>query len=175
MSLLQIQAEAGPELTSTGSVLWRLPLDPWRGLPARIQVNGHMLMRKSELHITVLGRELAASHLHAAAVRDRWFRAWAGLDHRISIVDELWLLQKREGEATDHSLATACDAPALHEARRLLGDWLDLPLPQAMAHITLYCGSNPHGIAVATEQQLLERRIGTGPWAAFGLPHPASA
>ncbi|TAL89511.1 MAG: hypothetical protein EPN69_14170 [Rhodanobacter sp.] len=26
---------------------------------------------------------------------------------------------------------TACDAPALHETRRLLGEWLQIPMPHA--------------------------------------------
>lgn len=173
MSSLQIQADTGLELTSTGSVLWRLPLEPRLGLPARLQANGHSLTRKAEMHITVLGRELAASHLRSVDVRDRWFRAWICLHQRIRIADELWLLRKREGDAIDHSLVTACDAPALHAARRLLGEWMGVPLQPAIAHITLYCGTDPRGIAVATEQQLMERRIASGPWAAFGLTLPA--
>jgi len=171
---LQIHATNPLELACTGSVLWRLPLEPWLVLPARIKYNGHELTRKAEFHITVLGRALTARYLLSADLTERWFQSWASLDHRLTVTDELWLLRKSEQDSTDHSLVTDCLAPALHEARRLLGLWVKEALPPAVAHITLYTEINPMGISLADDQALRERRVASGPWSTFGLSYPVS-
>ena len=171
---MQIHANNPLELTSSGSVLWRLPLEPWLLLPGKIKYDGHELTRKAEFHITVLGRALTPRYLQSADLRERWFQSWATLDHRITVTDELWLLQKSEQDSADHSLVTDCVARALQDARHLLGLWVKEPLPPAIAHITLYTKDNSHGIAIANEQALHDRRIASGSWSAFGLNYPIS-
>jgi hypothetical protein len=169
---LQIHASNPLELTSSGSVLWRLPLQPWLMLPERIKFNGHEMTRKDEFHITVLDQALAKRHLQSSDLRRRWFQSWTTLDHQITVTDMLWMLQKSEQSSADHSLVTDCVAVALQEARRLLSLWVKKPLPPPVAHITLYTKGNSHGIAIANEQVLRERRIASGTWSAFGLSFP---
>jgi hypothetical protein len=121
----------------------------------------------------VLNRVLTATYLQSAHLRERWFQSWGALNHQISVIDALWLLEKSELDGIDHSLVNYCVAPALQEARSLLGLWVEEALPPAIAHITLYTENDPHGISVANDHALHERRIASGPWSAFGLSYPA--
>lgn|GEM_PF-3369810 len=171
---MRLQADSNLELSATGAVLWRLPLQPWQFLPETLDCAGLQLARKQEFHITVLGSDLSAKHLRDAKRLTQWFEAWQQLDHHIVIHDEAWLLRKPDGEHDEHSLVTACHAPVLHEARRILAQRLQQPLPAAVPHITLYTQRNPHGISVADAQALAQRRIASGPWSQFGLQFPDS-
>jgi len=167
MPILEMRLEA----TTRGNVVWPVPPALLPGLPETLDRGGLRLERKSEFHLTVLGSDDARRLFAGEAARfARWLEAWRRLDPHVELRDELWLLRLPIGrERIAHSLAVACDAPALAAARHLLSAWTDIELAAAPAHITLFTAGDPRGIAVPDEAALRERRVETGTWHSFGL------
>ena len=159
--------------TDSGAVLWRIPLSMMPVLPDTLDHRGVRLHRKQEFHITVLGRKdgrVMFGERHRNSIFGRWQHAWSELDRSVTLLDELWLLQKtNHARTSEHTIAVACRAPALAAARLLVSSWAGVELPQAPAHVTLFYENDPHGIAVGNPAELVDRCVETGTWASFGL------
>ena len=167
------------ERTARGSVVWPVPAEALPPLPETAHWRGLELRRKAEFHLTVLDHRDAAECFGEKGnnpLFDRLQRAWRELDARIALLDELWLLRKplEAGDDFAHSLATACDAPAIAAGRRLMAEWSGSDLPETLPHITLFWRGDPRGIAVRDRDAWRKRCVAGGSWASFGLIGPAT-
>lgn len=161
-----------PEVTLTGAVLWEVPVQALPPLPVTKSFRGIKFRLKPEFHLTVLGKEEGKIFTKpgGAARLEEWRDAWRQFDNRIEVLAEVWLLRKSDADfGVDHTLAVACLAPAVALGRQLLSTWTATAFPERPPHITLYYGKDLHGISVASQQALLERRVESGSWASFGL------
>ena len=167
-----IRLESPPDIAETGAVLWKIPAHLMPPLPGTLSARDIEFRLKPEFHLTVFGRAEAMVFVGAGgAVRlTQWRDAWRQLDDRIELLDELWLLRKQDpGAGADHALAVACRAPAISVGRRLLSTWTGSDLQERPPHITIFCVNDPHGIAIASRDALLERCVERGSWGSFGL------
>ena len=155
-----------------GAVLWPMPANQLPELPATLRVDGRVLQRKSEFHITVLGalpgddrdKERTAPDLAASV------QTCALQPDQVELLDELWLLEKSGAAGVDQTIAVACRAAAFEQARAALARLAGIELSPAPAHITLFT-SGSNGIGVADFDELQQRRIAAGTWRSFGLGH----
>lgn len=116
-----------------------------------LTLDGTLLQRKTELHVTLLGRDLTAvvrarleqAHIHAIATRFEWHlrRTGAGCVLRKT---------KHEGAAPlpCTSLIERVELPAFSGFRQALAEAAQVAIPEALPHVTLYTAGDPAGIGV---------------------------
>lgn len=132
-----------------------LPLDPQPllppGMPLRLRLDGHVLERKRELHLTLLGRDAGSA-----------LRAQLGEDHIRALFDTVeWqprgtghyaLLHKTKqewnGPVQAWSLVEHLQAPGFAEFRHLLARDSGLGIDCGVPHATLYVAGDPYGIGL---------------------------
>lgn len=133
-----------------------LPLDPQplllSGSPLRLRLDGQVLDRKHELHMTLLGRDagdalrtrLGEEHIRtlfqSLAWQPRGTRSYALLRK----VKQQW-----DGPLEAWSLIEHLQAPAFAEFRHLLAQASGFPLDCGVPHATLYVAGDLYGIGVS--------------------------
>ena len=135
-----------------------------------LDLDGTQLLRKSEFHLTLLGRSLAPmlrerlgdARIHALATSFDWQLRRTGAGS---------VLAKRK--AMDGvplpcaSLIERIDLPALHAFRQALAAVAGLPIPDTLAHVTLYVAGDPDGIGLPDHASFAATRQ-------FDLPLPGN-
>lgn len=132
-----------------------LPLETARFLPAgspqRLRLDGRVLQRKHELHLTVLGRE-AGSRLRELIGEDRMRTLFEPLDWQLQGTRRYALLHKVkpqwDGALDAWSVIEHLQAPALARYRHALGEASGLPIDSGVPHVTLYVAGDPYGIGL---------------------------
>jgi len=139
-----------------------LPIAPehWPPPRAAIELDGLQLAPKPELHVTLVGRALAAElqatfgqHADArvAAARD-------ALDWPFERSGRFLLLRKPftagGRTALAHALVERVELPAMAAFHRALGRLLGRQLPVPPPHVTLYTAGRPQGIGVSSPARL---------------------
>ena len=128
----------------------RLLLAP--GMPLRLRLDGQVLERKHELHMTLLNRDAGTAlreRLGEAAMR-RLFESleWSprGTGHYALLhkAKEQW-----DGTIDAWSVIEHLQAPAQAEFRYRLAQASGLPLDSGVPHATLYVAGDPYGIGLA--------------------------
>ncbi|MEN1939835.1 hypothetical protein WCE41_01985 [Luteimonas sp. MJ246] len=132
-----------------------LPLDPLpllpTGSPLRLRLDGHVLERKRELHMTLLGRDAGAA-LRTSMGEARIRALFESLHWRPRGTGRYALLHKTKdewnGPLKAWSLIEHLQAPAFaafrHELAQASSNTLDCGVP----HVTLYVAGDPHGIGL---------------------------
>jgi hypothetical protein len=149
-----------PRTTATHSRVLPIAPDRWPRPATAIALDGLQLAPKPELHVTLVGRALAAE-LHAtfgdraAALIDAARRAQ---DWRFERTGHCLLLRKAFVEdgraAVAHSLVELVELPAMAPFQRALGRRLGRQLPVPPPHVTLYTNGNPQGIGISRPARL---------------------
>lgn len=154
-----------PGYGARGTLVLPLPGSWLESLPPLLEVDGVVLGRKSEAHLTLLDRKAAAQVRRACAeavVR----AAFLAQDWSMQATGERWLLRKDlPSGRTAHALITMVDAPGFAAFRAALGRACGVELPEAMAHVTLYVAGKPTGIGlpdVAAFHRLRVKRVDAG-------------
>lgn len=132
-----------------------LPLDAARflpgGSPVRLRLDGHVLERKHELHVTVLGREggdRLRGHLGEARMR----AMFEALDWQLQGTARYSLVHKTkpqwDGPLEAWSLIEHVQVPAFAHFRHGLAAASGLPIDSGVPHTTLYVAGDPYGIGL---------------------------
>jgi hypothetical protein len=141
---------------------WLVPLagTVLEQLPVCCHVDGRRLVRKSELHLTVMNSEIRAQlNRHplvtdmVACVRVFTDRMRGQIERRLS--DEAWILV--DGE--DLTVVVHADVPemvVLYDDLCRLGLALKPPVP----HVTLFMAGTARGIGLKDRDELLHHRVG---------------
>lgn len=142
-----------------GTLVLPLPASWLEGLPPLLEVEGVVLGRKSEAHLTLLDRE--ATRRVRSACPDPEARAiFEAQDWSVSATGERWLLRKVLGPGrVAHSIVAIVRAPGLAAFRQAIGERCGLQLPDAPAHVTLYVSGKPTGIGVPDVDAFRRLRI----------------
>jgi len=140
-----------------------LPIPPERWPPpcASIELDGLRLEPKPELHVTLVGRALAAE-LHATfgdRARALVEAARDARDWRFERSGHFLLLRKSVTDdggptAATHSVVELLQLPAMASFHRALGRLLGRQLPVPPAHVTRYTAGRPQGIGVSSPARL---------------------
>jgi len=132
-----------------------LPLDPRPllspGLPLRLRLDGHVLVRKPELHMTLLNREagtalrarLGDARIRAVFESLQWAPRGTGHCALLHKAKDQW-----DGPLDAWSLIEHLQAPALAEFRYRLAQASGRELDCGVPHATLYVAGDPHGIGL---------------------------
>lgn len=132
-----------------------LPLDPAMllppGAPMRLRLDGHVLERKHELHMTLLGRE--AGRALRDGIGDGHIRAlFDSFDWNPLGTARYALMHKAkpqwDGLLMAWSLIEHLQAPAFARFRHALAQASGLPLDCGVPHATLYVAGDPYGIGL---------------------------
>lgn len=142
-----------PGLRDDGALV--LPLDPARframDAPLRVRLDGHVLERKHELHMTLLGRDQGQAVL-AAVGADRLRALFESLDWQPRGTGRHALLHKAKDEWNGPLLAWSVvehlQAPGFAAFRDALARATGLPLDCGVPHVTLYVAGDPYGIGL---------------------------
>ncbi|MCC7096124.1 MAG: DUF3293 domain-containing protein [Thermomonas sp.] len=122
----------------------------WPQAPV-LEFAGTRLLRKSELHVTLLGRT------HASALRERLddariHRIATGFDWTVKRTGAGSVLAKLKHDGTAPlpctSLVERIDMPAFTAFRDALATIAGLSLPDTCPHVTLYVAGDPEGIGL---------------------------
>jgi hypothetical protein len=132
-----------------------LPLDPQPllppGMPLRLRLDGHVLERKRELHITLLDRD-AGNALRAQLGEDRVRALFESLEWQPGGTARYALLHKAkpqwDGLLQAWSLIEHLHAPAFAGFRHELAKASGLRLDCGVPHATLYVAGDPQGIGL---------------------------
>ena len=148
-----------PRIAATHPLVLPIAPERWPTPTIAIELDGVRLAPKPELHITLVGRALAAE-LHttfgsrAEAHVDAARRAH---DWRFQRTGHCLLLRKpftEDGHAAiAHSLVELVDLPAMAPFQRALGR-LGRQLTVPPPHVTLYTAGRPQGISVSSPARL---------------------
>lgn len=147
-----------PEWAEEGTLLLRIPPTRWPPPRAPLVLDGIAFRPKDELHVTLVGRALAAE-LQAAQAGDARLRAAverlrAGFDGSLARQRQWLRLEKVEDGRTVGSLIERLELPAMAGLHRALGDLLGRALPVPPPHVTLYTAGDERGIGVPDEAAL---------------------
>lgn len=142
-----------PGFRDDGAVI--LPLEPAPFYPARaplrLRLDGQVLERKHELHMTLLGRDQGREVL-AAIGEDRLRGLFEALDWQPRGTGRYALLRKAkeqwQGPLHAWSVVEHLQAPAYAEFRHQLAEAGGLALDCGVPHVTLYVAGDPYGIGV---------------------------
>lgn len=157
-----------PGLRAGRALVLPLPTAAFAGLPPRRDVDGFVLVRKREFHVTLLSSTDSARLADALAALPRmaarqWRREAMAFDWRWRPSGEQWLLArgsgKRDALGGALSIAALLEQPAQARFRVLAGELLGTPLPAPMPHVTLYVHGDPAGIGVPDLPTFHARRI----------------
>ena len=142
-----------PGFTDDGGLV--LPLEPAAHLapdmPMRLRVDGHVLARKHELHMTLLDRRRGSAlreRLDEADIRALfealdWSPQGTGRYALLHATKEEW-----DGPLLAWSLIEHLQAPALSVFRHRLAETSGLDLDCGVPHVTLYVAGDPAGIGL---------------------------
>jgi hypothetical protein len=150
---------AWPGYSARGTLVLPLPACWLAGLPPLLEVDGVVLGRKSEAHLTLLDRE-AAARIREACPDDEVQALFRAHDWTVLATGERWLLRKTLASGRiAHSLVAIVAAPGLSAFRRDLVAYCGVPLPEALAHVTLYVAGKPTGIGVPDVDAFARLRV----------------
>lgn len=140
-----------------------LPIDPadWPPPAAGVRIGGIALEPKPELHVTLIGKALAAELQAAldAQAHARIEAAVAAQDWRFERGGARLLLRKPftgdDGRrVVAHSVIERIRLPAMARLHQDLGRLLGRQLPVPPPHVTLYVAGRPQGIGVSSPARL---------------------
>lgn len=121
------------------------------GAPQRLRLDGQVLERKHELHVTLLGRDQGrevVAVLGETTVRD----VFDAFDWRITGTGRYALLRKSkpqwQGPLQAWSVIEHLQAAAYAGFRHALAEATGLALDPGVPHVTLYVAGDPYGIGV---------------------------
>lgn len=142
-----------PGFTARGGLL--LPLDAAgflsADMPLRLRLDGHVLERKRELHLTLLDRrqgEALRERLGEARIREAWEALpWAPQGTRCHALLHA-CKDEREGPLQAWSVIEHLHEPALSAFRHRLAAASGLALDSGVPHVTLYVAGDPEGIGL---------------------------
>ncbi|GGK10781.1 hypothetical protein [Luteimonas terricola] len=132
-----------------------LPLDPAPllppAMPLRLRLDGHVLERKRELHMTLLGRDAGAAlriqlgdeRIRALFESVEWAPRGTGRYALLHKAKDQW-----DGTLQAWSLIEHLQAPACAEFRYHLAQASGLALDCGVPHATLYVVGDPYGIGL---------------------------
>ncbi|MGY1459570.1 hypothetical protein ACW5F0_13130 [Luteimonas sp. A534] len=132
-----------------------LPLDPQPllppGMPLRLRLDGHVLERKRELHMTLLNRDagialraqLGEACMRALFESVEWVPRGTGRHALLHKAKEQW-----DGPLQAWSLIEHMQAPGYAEFRYRLAQESGLTLDCGVPHVTLYVAGDPYGIGL---------------------------
>ncbi|MGY0611142.1 hypothetical protein [Luteimonas sp. A501] len=158
-----------PGFREDGSLV--LPLDPLpllpTGSPQRLRLDGQVLERKRELHMTLLGRDAGdtlRTKLGEGRIRGlfeplHWRPRGTGRYALVHKIKDQW-----NGPLPAWSLIEHLQAPAFAEFRHHLAQASGLALDCGIPHVTLYVTGDPYGIGlpdIATYQACFVREVAT--------------
>lgn len=143
--------------------------------PLRVRLDGHVLERKGEVHMTLLGRDagaVARTRLGEGRVRELFERfAWAPRGtRRYALLHKT--KQEWDGPLEAWSLVEHLHEPAYAAFRDALARATGLALDAGVPHATLYVAGDPYGIGlpdVAAYRACFVREVAP---AEAGLPPP---
>ena len=132
-----------------------LPLEPAdfypAGAPQRLRLDGQVLERKHELHVTVLGRD-QGGEVVAMLDEARVGRLFDSFDWRLYGTGRYALLHKAkaqwDGPLQAWSVIEHLQAAAYAGFRHALAEATGLALDPGVPHVTLYVAGDPYGIGV---------------------------
>ena len=132
-----------------------LPLDPEPllppAMPLRLRLDGQVLERKRELHMTLLGRD-AGDALRAQLGEDRIRALFESVEWRPCGTGRYALLHKAKqewnGPVQAWSLIEHLQAPGFAEFRYLLSQASGLGVDCGVPHATLFVAGDPYGIGL---------------------------
>lgn len=148
-----------------------LPLDIHAFLPAsmplRLRIDGRVLERKHEVHMTLLGRQ-AGARLRGALGDERVRALFSGYDWHPRGTRRYALLHKSKdewnGPLEAWSVIEHLQEPAFAAFREELARASGVALDSGVPHATLYVAGDPYGIGLADVKSYLEcfvREVGT--------------
>jgi len=154
-----------PGYGARGTLVLPLPSSWLESLPPLLEVDGLVLGRKSEAHLTLLDRE-ATARVRQACGETLVREAFLAQDWSMQASGERWLLRKDlPSGRTAHALIALLHAPGLSAFRAALGRRCGVELPEAVPHVTLYVAGKPTGIGLpdmASFHRLRVKRIDDG-------------
>ena len=146
-----------------------LPLDAATFLPPqaplRVRLDGRVLERKRELHITLLGRD-QGREMVAALGEARLRTLFESFDWQVHGTGRYALLHKTkdewDGPLQAWSLVEHLQAPDMAAFRYALAQESRVTLDCGVPHATLYVAGDPHGIGIpslAAYRELFVREV----------------
>lgn len=132
-----------------------LPLDPARflppGSPLRLRLDGHVLERKHEVHLTLLGRD-AGRAMRGRLGEERIRGLFESMEWAPQGTARYALLHKAkpqwEGTLQAWSVIEHVQSPAFAAFRHELAQASGLALDCGVPHATLYVAGDPYGIGL---------------------------
>jgi len=156
-----------PGFTDDGGLLLPLDADGFltTEMPLRLRLDGHVLERKRELHLTLLNRRQGQA-LRDGIGGDRVRAAFESLAWEPRGTGRYALLHKTkdewDGPLPAWAVVEHLHEPALSAFRHLLTEASGLALDSGVPHVTLYVAGDPGGIGVpdvATYQACYVREV----------------
>lgn len=151
-----------PGFNARGTLLLPLPTAAFAELAPSLELDGLVLTRKREFHVTLLDRALAARMLAPTAASSAAARLpalFALQDWRWQRGGERWLLRESKDGVLAHSLIELIQMPALAKFRHAVAGLLGEPLPPTPAHVSLYTAGCELGIGLASEAEFERLRL----------------
>lgn len=137
-----------PGYSARGTLVLPLPSCWLDMLPPLLEVEGVVLGRKSEAHLTLLDAT-AAARVRACCPEGSVRALFEAAPWGVAPTGERWLLGKRlPSGRTAHSVIELVDAPGLAAFRAGLGEAVGSVLPEPVPHVTLYVAGKTTGIGV---------------------------
>lgn len=159
----QSSVQGVPEASETeGTLLLAIPasgLEP-PGTPVRLP-EGEFLP-KTELHVTVIGREPGARLQRAGVTMDTVRRHARRVTWTVHPRDAFWLIEappKPGYVETRRSIIQLVDVPGLETFLDALGESCGIRLPVPPAHVTWFTQNWSRGIGLDSEDEFRERRV----------------
>lgn len=156
-----------PGFTDDGGLILPLPHEDWFApeMPLRLRLDGHVLERKHELHMTLISRRLGATLLERVGEAD--MRAlfesltWAPRGTRryalLHATKNEWAGPLQAWSVVEH-----LQAPAMSAFRDGLARASGLAIDSGVPHVTLYVAGDPTGIGlpdIATYRSRFVREV----------------
>lgn len=165
MDAWQPMSPRWPGLRRGRALVFPLQDAPFAGLAARCAVEGLVLERKREFHVTLLATAdtarlacaLAALSTRAAT---QWRREVLALDWRWRCTGERWLIARRGGgKPVALSIVALLQQPAQAAFRERAAALIGTPLPPPVPHVTLYTHGDAGGIGLPDAATFRARRV----------------
>ena len=163
--MARLMTSAWPGQRDDGGLLLPLPFNDFVGkLPAEIALDATTLVRKPEVHATVLNRAIGSAA--RGSLGDARLRGlFEAFDWTPVRTGNALLLRKRKqataGTIDAWSLVELIDLPAMSQFRTALGDALGQPLPDALPHVTLHTAGDHDGIGLPDMEAVVAFTVAT--------------
>jgi hypothetical protein len=151
-----------PGLAPTGALILPIPVQVWAPPASPVRLDGLRFAPKSELHVTLLGRDklrrlYGESRLGRRAVRGVLRAAFETIDWSFARGGRRLRLQKlRKGGARIGSVVELIDQPGRAAFVDRVRAQTGVDVPVGPAHVTLYTSGDARGIGVPDEAALRE-------------------